>query len=244
MVIVLEKIINFRSLAKDKLNKNGKRIIPNTIFRSGILTFASKKDLQKLKELNIKYIYDFRSSDERQQLEELNQNDFNIRHFDILKGTLTNQRTFKNLKTDAMLDEMLTLYGESLPKSLEYKKVIQEILKQETKEFVFHCSSGKDRTGVFGIILMLILDFNIQTIKEEYLTIEASSIEFMRHHFMTIFNVDNPKELDPLITVFEEYFDIFIKVINKKYGSTDNYLLKLGVSKEVKEKLIKIYCDL
>ncbi len=238
----MEKIINFRTLAENKLNKNGKRIIPNTIFRSGILTYASKNDIQKMKDLNIKYVYDFRSSDERQQLGELDKNEFKTSHFDILKKTSTSQKVFNNLKKDEMLNEMLTLYGESLPNSLEYKKVIQKLLKQKSKEFIFHCSSGKDRTGVFGIILMLIFDFDIEVVKEEYLTIEASSIEFMRYHFMSIFNVNNPSDLDPLITVFENYFNIFIEAVIEKYGSLDNYLLELGVSKEVKKQLLNIYC--
>ncbi len=241
VAIKLEEIINFRELAKNKINKNGKMIIPSTIYRSGIIKYASENDILELKAKKINYIYDFRSSAERIKLGELDQEKFVTKHFDILAENPSNHNIFNALDEDTMFNEMITLYSEVLPNALNYGKVILEILKQETTPFLFHCSSGKDRTGVFGIILMLILDFDLETIKEEYLLIEEASITFMREHFKTLFKIASTDSFEPLIIVHEAYFDAFVETVVNKYGSIESYLLKLGVTAKIKREMNQKY---
>ena len=183
----MENILNFRTLATNQRNKNNKAIIPNTIFRSGMVGLASDKDIKDMKELNITQILDFRSDDEIKKLPQLVM--FRTSSYDILSLAQNNLDNFSELNPDELENHMMMLYGELFPKTKTYGRVLEEIRTLNYPNFLFHCSAGKDRTGVFGIILMMILDFDLNVIKEEYLKIEEIAINELKLYFKKSFNI-------------------------------------------------------
>lgn len=241
------KILNFRSLAKNTVNHDGKKIIPNTIFRSGTLSYASKLDIRRLKSLGIKDVYDFRNSAETSSMATLSDRQIKTHSFDILGDIAqADAKTYLD-KTRRELDQgVINLYSGDFVSTDKYRDVLATILQQDNPEFLFHCTAGKDRTGIFAAILMMILDFDIETIKKEYLTLSKFAIHIMRKHMLKKTGVKS-KDVDlskfkGILGVFPEYIDSYFESISKNYSNIDEYLYeKVGVTPEIKAALKERY---
>ncbi len=237
----MERIINFRELASGVKNKDGKIIKPGTIFRCGTVGSASENDIKELKKRSIKNIYDFRGESELKEVGFLNDAYFVTNHHSILDEASVNTSSYESLSPEIIGKMMVGLYAKKLPNTVKYKNVIDQILKQNEEQFIFHCSAGKDRTGIFGILLMYILDFDIEDIKNEYLQIEQKSIEIMMKKFKNKLPNGNVEDYHILFTITEDFFNSYMIGINESYGNLDNYLEKIGVSNEDKLELRKKY---
>ncbi len=243
----MDGIINFRELAKDVKNRDGKIIKSGTVFRSGTPSRGSVSDINALKERSIRNIYDFRGVDEIAEFGPLQDEYFTTNMHDINAEADTSKLPPIDFATATLTNEDLIglfklFYGELLSTATKYKDVLKQILEQESEQFLFHCSAGKDRTGVFGIIFMSILDFDLESIKNEYLIIEPRSVEYNKNDFIK----KNPGKYiegnDAFFTVAAEYFDAYIESINKKYGSLDEFITNtLGVTSQMKQEFKDTY---
>lgn len=227
------KILNFREMSK-KANIRGQKLRSNTIFRSSNPITEFKADLDEIKDKRINYIYDFRSSleikkDGQQKIE----NSETI-HVNILpEAGMSNEDLETYLQNAEKF--MNSMYKDMLSESKEYSSFIHSILNQETPAFLFHCTAGKDRTGVGAVILMHILEFETETIMEEYLKIDPDLIDFLSIKFMPdpsiiSANVSNielselKNKMFGFITVKKEYLLSFYKGVEERYGDMDRYI--------------------
>ena len=234
------KILNFRSLAKDAINKKGKKIKPKTIFRSGAISYAAKIDIMKIKSLGIRDIYDFRNHEELSAMPTLNNPALTTHHFDILKEAAhADTETYLKLTRKQLNDGALKMYRDSFGTTDGYKGAILKIAEQENPQFLFHCTAGKDRTGIFGAILMMILEFDRDAIKKEYLTIDKFAMRILGRKMLKRSGL-KPKDVDiskfdGIMGVMPEFIDAYIDRILSDYKDIDSYLLdKAGVTPEIK----------
>ncbi len=240
----MENILNFRPLAHGMKNRGGKSIQSGTILRSGTVGQASEADIAALKSLGIRYIYDFRSTFEVADMPQLPSDMFTTRHYDIVPQAAP--RTYARLSgadANAVRDIMTQRYETHFSRTDAYKPVIASILSQDTAGFLFHCTAGKDRTGIFGAILMLALDFDLGNIRTEYLTIDQPHVDVMKRGlFASLGHTGSTAHLEPLFTVLPEYFDAYIRGVLGAFGSFDSYLLSAcGIDAAAKAQLQQIY---
>ncbi len=241
------KILNFRHLAKGVKNKEGKTIKPNTIFRSGALGYAAKTDILRLRHFGIKNIYDFRSENEVKMIPQLDEKHFTTHHFDILEEAANSDtKSYLDKTRDELNERAIKMYSQEFGTTEGYKDAVSSIRAQENPEFLFHCTAGKDRTGVFGAIIMMILDFDMADIKSEYLDIDKRSMKILGNHLLKKSGV-NPKDVDlskfdGVMGVLPEFFDAYFDTIIKNHGDTQTYLFeKVGVTPEIKSDFKKKY---
>ncbi len=241
------KILNFRHLAKGAINKEGKTIKPKTIFRSGALGYAAKTDIMRLKHYGIKNIYDFRSEKEISKIPQLSAQNFNTHHFDILEEAANSDtKTYLEKSKQELIDHTTALYSNDFGTTDGYKGAVSKIYNQDTPEFLFHCTAGKDRTGIFGTIIMMILDFDIDEIRKEYLDIDKRSMKILGNHLLKHAGV-NPKDVDiskfeGVMGVLPEFFDAYFDTVIKNHGDIETYLFeKVGVTPEMKSDLKQRY---
>jgi protein-tyrosine phosphatase len=247
------KILNFRELSK-KTNIRGQKLRSNTIFRSSNPLTEYKADLDEIKKKEINYIYDFRSSLEIEKDGQQKVDNAETIHINILP---TAGMSNEDLETYLQNAErfMNVMYKDMLSESKEYSSFIRNILDQETPAFLFHCTAGKDRTGIAGVILMHILEFNSDDIIEEYLKIDPELIDYLSIKFMpepsVISAVVPEMELSELkdkifgfVTVKKEYLLSFYKGIEKRYGDMDSYISNfLQISPDDIEELRRRYLE-
>jgi|GEM_PF-2848939 len=224
------RILNFKSLAKGLKNTEGKTIVKNTIFRSGVVSYASKSDIRQLQGFGVQDIYDFRSDDEIGEMPPLAPDMFRTRHFDILEqANPLGVSDLTKLSREQLVDLMKRMYSEAFAQTEGFRPVLESILDQDSNAFLFHCSAGKDRTGVFSAILMMLMDFDIAAIRKEYERQDMISMFILKRKMAHMFDadenaIDDTKKFDAMMLALPEYINAYIAQIFKEYGSFDTYL--------------------
>ncbi len=236
----MEQILNFRLLADGLQNKDGKKIC--NIYRSADVSSASDNDIAKLNQLKITNIIDLRSESERGQLLEVNTID--ITNIDIIGNG--NQNLMDKYSTSELSKMMNKLYEYDFVETDGFKTELEHIQSLDGQPFLFHCTAGKDRTGITGIILMYLLDFDYDCICSEYLKTDEVLVSAMMNKALNQFDQFDV-EIDiaclrAVASVNQTFLDLYIAGINDKFGSVDNYVkTKLGISEEMIEHLHRNY---
>ena len=220
----MEKILNFRPLAEGLLTRDQKKIKTNMIFRSGAPDRASLEDIKHLHVLGIKHIYDLRRDVERTTLNP----DLDIECLAYEKEHKASKpfsKSFLEGVAETGADQFMnTLYEEYLPFSSLAQAVIKDILIEE-RPFLIHCQAGKDRTGMIGAIIMMILGFDEQSIKDEFIKIDQRMIDYAVEALgKQGYTKEQIENLMPIHTVRDSYMEHFFKGIHQKYDSIEQYL--------------------
>lgn len=239
----MEKIINFRPLARGLINRDGKHIRENTILRSGEISEASEHDLKTLTDYSIRYIYDFRSAQEVKRAPALSDTLFKTLHVDIAKDASPYSPDLLKIDPEEGISMMAQMYGALAGAAGRYQPAIESILAQEADAFLYHCTAGKDRTGIFSAILMMAMDFDTVAIKEEYLRIDAPQMEAVKAQMLQQLGLpQHTAQLNFMFAVREEYIDAFLDAVMRTRGGTDIYLSTvLGITAETKRFLQERY---
>ena len=109
---------------------------------------------------------------------------------------------------------------------------IYRSIAQAPRGVLFHCSAGKDRTGVVSAILLLLADVRDRDIIENYMmTKECNVKRFARAR-------QNHPDLDINIIIPREEFILrFLQLFREKYGNAENYMRSIGVLPDEIERI-------
>lgn len=157
---------NFRDLG-GFLNKQGKVIKWEQLFRADGLSQLSENDIAKMKARNIRTIVDLRGEAEQEAHPDVVPEGMNYYACPMMREEVkveegAAQHSFmKSMKQGYlnMLNEGSDLIGNAA-------KVVMEAI--EHGAVVFHCSAGKDRTGILSAVLLLVLGAYEQDIVADY----------------------------------------------------------------------------
>lgn len=240
----MENILNFRLLAESKRNKEGKKI--KNIYRSADVSNASSKDIDFLIEKDILNIIDLRNKEEIKDVISNGNNKFKVFNNIIIDEVRQNDLSL--ISSNNIYNFMIDLYRNKFVISDGFKNEIKYILTLKGEPFLFHCTAGKDRTGITGALLMYILGFNLKDISEEYLKIDPLLVEFifnkLKVYFMGISTEDELLKLKSCATVDKRFILEFENGIKSRYGTIDKYIKdKLSISDEEINYLKKIYLE-
>ncbi|MBQ6537700.1 MAG: tyrosine-protein phosphatase [Eubacterium sp.] len=134
-------------------------------------------------------------------------------------------------KEMGMLDE--NLYSQFLLSDRgknAYRKLFQLLLEMpEGRSILWHCTDGKDRTGVASMLILAALGADEETILEDYLLTNEYNAKKIAGAKVAIDSLDLDPELKRLAVfgsgaVYEEFMQNAIDALVKNYGSVENYL--------------------
>ncbi len=238
-VLNIRSISNFRDLG-GYLTKDGHSTKWRKIFRAGDLSRFSAKDQSKVSALGIHTIIDFRSDDERirapsrwhdeehQPTTILLPISGNAADWGAKLGRQLQSGKFTREEIRATIIDM---YGTvPLANKAEYQALFTNILTSDGQPVLFHCTSGKDRTGIGAALILSALNVPRKTILQDYLlTNEAVNVELMSKTLAKVFSRQSghdiaPDAIIPLLTVEQVYLETTFSAIDKAYGSMENYL--------------------
>ncbi|WP_148550625.1 tyrosine-protein phosphatase [Paraclostridium bifermentans] len=228
-------MINFRDIGGCK-SSDGRVVKEGLFFRSANLVNLSKNDLQMLKDLNIKTIFDFR--DESERLSSPSDIVENINYIRIpampqLKSNIAQLGSIKEMMEN-MFDknnafELLKEAYYNLPvNNPAYKELVKLMQNDSSLPILMHCTAGKDRTGVGSAIILMILGVNRSSIVEDYLKSNQSAKDSINEILSVQPELKNvPKDkLKYIFGVNETYINEVFKRIDTDFESTEDYLLK------------------
>ncbi|MBQ1477641.1 MAG: tyrosine-protein phosphatase [Erysipelotrichaceae bacterium] len=217
-------IFNFRELGGIPVH-DGRKVRYGLFFRGGPLHEPNEKTKEMLDSFGLKHVVDMRSPSEVERggdlylpkgADYINISGLRDVDLDMIKG---NNRNRWGVWMESLY-QLLPLGNRA------YQKLFDLIRKEEIPLY-FHCSAGKDRTGVFAALLLKLLGADDETIIEEYMLSYDNMMRAIVFHPPVVNALVDPKWIREM---FEE--------ILKKYPDYDTYFLKeYGIDEERKNRI-------
>lgn len=249
--IVIKKVYNFRGIDHIK-NVEGRTLKEGKLYRSGHLHQLKKKSFDKLESLGIKKIIDLRNSKEIAQKPDHLPNGIIYKNYSAFEDEGDQLDQAKKLVLKGKVNgsdadkRMLDFYKDYVTENPEtIKKIINEILDSD-HPVLYHCTAGKDRTGIITALILTILKFDNETIYNDYLLSNHYRNKLVQKRLGLANNLHflypkmDIKVLEKLSWVEKDYLDAAFNEINTKYGSTDAYIQQvLGISENKRQEYIQ-----
>ena len=160
-IIKLRHLKNYRDLGGIK-TADGRSIRPHMLIRGTALFAPGPISITALKDIyNLKTIIDLRTIKERLEKPDVEIEGVDVFHMPIINESvagISHEKKVRSMKSLLMMPPMNELYVSMVTKeSLDnLVKVLKFILTLPLQKYsvVFHCTAGKDRTGVVAALLL------------------------------------------------------------------------------------------
>lgn len=227
-ILPIESAYNFRDLG-GYIGEGGKSVKWRRLIRSGDFATLSEGDMSYLADIPLLSVVDFRSEKEIEQLQDrLPQSVRNTHRLSINAGNLVPR--FKQLVEDSIshseevyqdaVKMMEDLYKELVTKYSGAYKSFFRILQEGEQPLLFHCTAGKDRTGVAAALVLSVLGVDRSVIYEDYL-LTNNALQGKYDHL---------NKYGPIASLFKsvrtEFLESAFNEIDKQYGNIESYLTK------------------
>lgn len=180
-IIPFQHIYNFRDLGGYRV-KDGRKIKYGCFFRGPAIALQQdSKDFERLESLHLKTILDLRSKNEAEEEPDVILPDCSYQQISAMYFPDGSECDFSPKGIDRIFQEeerrkqtgieerfFITLYQDMPFHNPAYQQLFKAIQWQQTP-LLFHCSAGKDRTGVAAMLILLLLGVDDETIMEDYL---------------------------------------------------------------------------
>ena len=215
-------------------NKEGKIIKKNYLLRSANLSKINSRTLQRLEKYHLYKIIDLRTSEEISEKPNKIIAEAQYIHIPIFNEKTIGITREKDIGIKEMLHALPDLAG--LYRNMvtdEYsvaqlKQIIHEIIDSDGYPILFHCSAGKDRTGIVALLLLSILDVSEDEIMKDYLYDSKKHKLKSLGLYLTLIFMTRDKELASRVRKYylvdEKYIRSAMQAINEKYGSMDAFI--------------------
>lgn len=225
--VVLQGAANFRDLGGYK-TKNGKTVKWGKIYRSADISKLTEADLAILKEKNITYDVDFRGTQESAQAPDKLFPGMNYKLLPAGSDSLTNWMKEIAAAPKNSGDSIMTAYYTNTKYfTARYRPFFDELLTlPDGQSLMFHCTAGKDRTGIAAALFLYSLGVPYQTILEDY---TATNYYRTAENERAIKGMVGMMKMDEgmarsMMGAKKIYLDATFATINKQYGSVDNFI--------------------
>lgn len=256
-----EGVVNFRELGGYPA-ADGRTVKYGCFYRSGALNpVKSPADQELLNKLNLKLVLDLRSKGECdyepdpilpgvKQLQicairypdgsEIDFSPNGIKKLDSvmakMKETLGPEKAFAQLYINMPFDNPA------------FQAMFQELEAGNTP-ILFHCSAGKDRTGIAAILILLALGVSKETALEDYMLTNTWRKKFIDESFeqSAVFLAEHPEAKEMVLSregVSRRIAEQAINAIEKRYDSYEAYFLaEFGLDADRLEALRDKYLE-
>lgn len=105
--------------------------------------------------------------------------------------------------------------------TIQYQKMFEHLQNPEGNvPLLYHCTAGKDRTGMASALILYALGADDKTVMDDYLL----SNKYIEAKFESY--IEQYPNLLGLFSVKQEYLQAGLDAINKNYGNVENFLVK------------------
>lgn len=250
-------IPNLRDMGGYK-TADGATVARGLVYRSNQLFDINANDMLLLAKLNLKNDFDLRTAAERganpDELPEGVNNVWLNVLADVpaagpanLAALLSDPQKANAELGEGKVEELFkTAYRHciSLPSAQKaYRELFLSLGDKDQLPALFHCATGKDRTGWAAAALLTLLGVPMEAVKEDYLR----SNEYILPMYDTIIQQfvaagGSPSIPQAILGVKEEYLNEAFVEMQTKYGSIENYFSEgLGITSEQQNAIREIY---
>jgi len=222
----LEGTSNTRDLG-GYATKDGHSTKWHVFLRSDDLFDLTQKDKVFLEDYGLKTVIDLRSTTEQALRPSPYEQDLKVDFYNVSLFENANPKVMVTLP----LDILKSMYIEML---LEHQEEIKAVLTlmANAKEglILFNCAAGKDRTGVIAMLLLGLAKVPNRDIVSNY---EVSFTNLKRSMFFS----QRKDNISHLMYSTNDYMEETLRYLKAHYGNTEDYLISIGLTKEILQKL-------
>ncbi len=245
---------NLRDLGGMAVGEN-KRIKSGKIFRSGHLGSMSNKAKAKFESLNIAHVFDYRDIREVMRHKDFDGN-FEYYHVPAVLDNEDNPILPKELipllkeidedKANALIKTFRDTYKTAPFANLAFKATFDAM--DEGDNFLFHCTAGKDRTGLMAMLILKAFGATKEVILDDYM-LSNELRKGVNNRLMLKVKIGLRSKLATKVVAEATFCDRdlmeeVIDMIDKKYPDFNDFLKEeYGVTKERLENWKKLYLE-
>lgn len=203
---------------------DGRRTAWGKLFRADGLGSLTDEDLAYLASIPIVTVVDFRT--EREALKAPDRLPASVKHalhYPMQPGNL--QQLASGMEGadawDAFMQEMNRSLVLDEANIAVYRKFFSYLQKEDFLPLLFHCSAGKDRTGLASVYILLALGVDQKIVMRNYM----DSMVYLAGKYDAYIRKDPDKA--PLFSVKPQYLQAAIGAMEEKSGSVEDYLVEV-----------------
>ncbi|MFC6171405.1 tyrosine-protein phosphatase [Loigolactobacillus jiayinensis] len=238
-ILPLEQGYNFRELGGYKTN-TGQQTKWHKIIRAAQLSELSKHDLAWLNNYGLQTIIDFRSPEEKAAAPD--HVPANSRYqflpvfaVDETKNSIAPQELLNDLRRDPDGHKQMLQVYQNLIRDTHaqqtYRQFFAYLLANDTPEHssLFHCTAGKDRTGIGAALFLGALGVPLPQITADYLLTQKASVQAFTANMAQVeaypgITPEQVAGVRDLMSAYPEYLNAAWTTITELAGSLSNYL--------------------
>ncbi len=250
--VTFEKVLNFRDIGGIR-GEDGRQIRWGKIYRSGKLEKLKPQEFEAMKEMGIRTVVDLRTVGEVHHEPDKIPSNQGVNWIHVPISGITDEeleRTKKEIRKQSVaefdgagkMETVMTRFADQ--GAQDFAKVFDLLLKEENTGLVYHCTAGKDRTGLLTALILYSLGVSEEVIMQEYLL-----SNYYRHDKMErnarlgahILGIE-PESSRAIMDVRSNYLNASWDLIKSNYGSINGYLQQgLGLSSRDLERMKELY---
>jgi protein-tyrosine phosphatase len=232
-VLKIPGVSNFRDLG-GYITRDGRSVKWGQLYRSGDLSRLRPRGLEILSNLDLYAIFDFRSNGEIERQPNRVPGGLQVIHLPVMDQA--NQEISQEIRNRLMNKDyegfdptgiLLIPYQQFvIDHTPAFKSFIHTILDARGAPILWHCKSGKDRTGYAAAILLRILGVDLETIFRDYL-LSNQYAKQMDKRIFSVFLAGGFKAyrmVKPLMGVQLDWLKAAFDTLDEEWGSFDTFV--------------------
>lgn len=224
-LIALDKMTNTRDLGGYE-TQEGYYTKSHHYIRASSPANATEGDLEKLYDYGVRVTIDLRSDFEKEaqptsfkDYRDVENIEINLMDDAVVKVVPSEVKEYKDL--GGVYIYMLEAHQKQI-------KAVFDVFKDHLYEGVlFHCSAGKDRTGIIAALLLELAGCYDHDIVKDYSESYANN-----HEIIEALKEMMDEDTENFLTSSPRYMMIFLDYLREHYGSAKAYLYQIGMSEE------------
>ena len=247
MFLEFEGIDNVRDPG-GMIRTDGARIRSGCLLRTARLENATPADIARLQNMGLCAVFDFRDPGEIQRAPDKSVPGADYYSLPALPsdggplgkpgdGNYTAQQCHEDFRY------IYRLLAQSSQAINTYKEFFRLLLEKRGRLVLWHCTQGKDRTGIAMMLVLSALGFDEEQILDEFMLTN----QFTLPQLEKLLAEKNPPDADILrevFTVWRENAQLYLQTVKEDYGSVMAFLESaLGVGPAEIRKLEEYYLE-
>lgn len=228
--ILPDKTINFRDIG-GYTGKDGRKVKWGKVFRSEA-TFDWDDDvIAYLEDKHLRHVYDFRGTDNANRQRDRVPDGADYLNLNVLRDFPYSASAIDFDDPNGVDTFFKHVYAFLVEhRAQDFAVVLHALAKDETP-ILFHCTNGKDRTGIMAALILLICGVPEETVLSDYTLTNVTfdrAFDTLGTIMATGMNKNDPAEKAKIRDFFgvrPEWMQIVLGFIDDRYESVDDYLL-------------------
>jgi protein-tyrosine phosphatase len=239
--VELDGCHNFRDLGGYR-TADGRQTRWRCLFRADGLGRLSAADCAVLADTGLATVVDLRTSDEAERAGRFPVHEVSVRYFDLpLTNVLPHQMEPPPPGEDfSLAGQYLDMLSGGAP---AIGRVLALLADDEALPAVFHCSAGKDRTGIISALILAFLGVPDEIIAADYALSAPAMVHIIDQLKIDLSDTGQLDRYPPaIIGAVPETMIEFLAGVRAEFGSSDDLAAFLGATEAVttlRERLLE-----